>query len=41
MYTIPEKMNNLTRNTTKVKNIQKEITGNNEKGLCCVTKSGK
>ena len=36
-------LNNLIRNVMKVKNIEKEIAGNNEIKvmLCCMTKSGK
>ena len=44
MYTIQENkisLKNLVRNVTKVKNIEKEIAGNNEKKLCCITKTGK
>ena len=31
--------NNLMRNVTKVKNIEKEIAGNKGKKICCITKS--
>lgn len=45
MYAIHENMekilNNLIRNVIKLKNIEKEFVGNNTKGLCCITKSGK
>ena len=46
MYTNQENMkkispNNLIRNVTKVKNIEKEIARNNDKKLCCITKCGK
>lgn len=45
MYAIHENMgkilNNLIRSVTKLKNIEKEFVGNNKKGLCCITKSGK
>ena len=34
-------LNNLTKNVTKVKNIEKEIAGNNEKKIYCITKIGK
>ena len=34
-------LKNLIRNVMKVKNIEKEIAGNNEKKLCCITKTGK
>ena len=34
-------LNNLIRNVKKKKNIEKEIAGNNEKKLYCITKVGK